>query len=323
MEHQILVSIAAIIILGIVGQWLAWRFEVPSILLLLTFGLVAGPVTGYLDPDALLGDVFYPFVSIAVGIILFEGGLSLRFAEIPGVKNVIFRLISIGVLITWIIGSWAAHSLLNLELQTALVLGAILTVSGPTVIIPILRDVRLRGRLGSILKWEGILIDPVGAIFAVLVYEAIAIEEASSATSHVITGVLQVFFVGTAIGIGAALLLKILLQRFWVPDFLQNSVSLMFVVTAYTASHLIYRESGLLSVTVMGVTLANTRGITVRHILEFKESLRVILLSTLFIVLAARLKPEHLSYLDFNAFLFLLILILIARPISVFASTYR
>lgn len=323
MEIDVLINISSIVVIGIVAQWLAWRFELPSILLLLLFGIVAGPVTGFLQPDQMMGELLFPFVSLAVGIILFEGGLNLRFAELPGVRGVIISLISVGVVVTWVIASCAAKYILGLDSSIALLLGAILTVSGPTVIIPILRDVRLRGRLGSILKWEGILIDPVGAIFAVLVFEAILLEGTGSATSYLSLEVVKVIGVGILFGFGAAMLLTVLLKRFWVPDFLENAVSLMIVVGAFTISHILQRESGLLTVTIMGVVLANTKGLVVKHILEFKESLRVLFISFLFIILAARLSPSDLEYLDLKSLLFLLVLIVIARPLSVFISTMR
>jgi NhaP-type Na+/H+ or K+/H+ antiporter len=173
--EQVLLEITGIIVLGIGAQWLAWWIRVPSILLLLTIGFIAGPVTGLLDPNQLLGDMLLPFVSLAVALILYEGGLSLRFRELRGGGIVMWRLVTMGAAVTWALSAVAAIVLLRFSPSIAILLGAILVVTGPTVIIPLLREIRPSGRIGAILKWEGIVIDPIGAMLAVLVFEAIAL----------------------------------------------------------------------------------------------------------------------------------------------------
>ncbi|MEJ2544323.1 MAG: cation:proton antiporter, partial [Calditrichaceae bacterium] len=173
MSEQFLIGLGVIILFGMLAQWLAWRLHLPSILLLLILGIVAGPVTGWVNTETLFGNLLFPFVSIAVGIILFEGGLSLQFREFRNVGKIIRNLISIGALITWIIATTAAYYILDFEFKLALLFGAILIVTGPTVVLPLLRQVRPKGNLFSIAKWEGIMIDPVGAVIAVLVFEEI------------------------------------------------------------------------------------------------------------------------------------------------------
>ncbi|MDX1547112.1 MAG: cation:proton antiporter, partial [Rhodothermales bacterium] len=162
MSEHILIGIVLVVVLGIAAQWLAWRFRVPSILLLLTFGFVAGPVTGLLDPSGLQGDWVFAFVSLSIGIILFEGGLSLRLSELREVGKAVFNLITLGVLVTWVLAALAAYYIIGFGLGLSVLLGAILTVTGPTVVIPLLRHVRPTGRIGAVAKWEGITIDPVG-----------------------------------------------------------------------------------------------------------------------------------------------------------------
>ncbi|MCB0319587.1 MAG: sodium:proton antiporter, partial [Bdellovibrionales bacterium] len=314
-------AIAIIFALGISAQWLAWKFRVPSIILLLVFGFLGGPVTGLVKPDALLGDLLSPLVSLSVALILFEGGLSLRLAEVPGVQGVIFKLISVGMVVTWIVGAWAAHQFLDMSLSLSILLGAILTVSGPTVIIPLLRDIRPKATLGSILKWEGILIDPVGALCAVLVFEVIKEGDFLSAPIHIAYGVIMTAIVGGVVGFLGATLLIFLIRNYLMPDYLQNPLSLSLVFIVHTVADSVQPESGLFAVTLMGILLANRSSITVKHIVEFKENLQVLLIGVLFILLSARLKLEYLDSLQFQSVIFLGVMVFVARPLAVIAST--
>ena len=174
-EESLLLELAAILVLGVGAQWLAWRLRLPSILLLLGFGFLAGPATGIVHPDGLFGDLLFPLVSVSVGLILFEGGLSLRLADLREIGRPLWSLISIGALVTWGLASLAGRFILGLDAGPALLLGAILVVTGPTVIGPLLRHVRPTGKVAAVAHWEGIVIDPVGAVLAVLVYEALAV----------------------------------------------------------------------------------------------------------------------------------------------------
>ena len=168
MDEHILVGLSAVVALGISAQWFAWRTKLPDILVLLIFGIVAGPVTGWINPDELLGDILSPFVSFSVAIILFEGGLSLRMAEFRKIGGVVIKLITVGIAITWFLAALAAYYILGLNIEIAVLFGTILIVTGPTVIIPLLRQVRPTETAGSVLKWEGIVNDPIGAMMAVL-----------------------------------------------------------------------------------------------------------------------------------------------------------
>jgi len=322
-EHAVL-GIAIIIALGIAAQWTAWRFRLPAILLFLLFGFLAGPVTGVLDPDEIFGDLLTPLISISVAIILFEGGLNLRFSELTNIRRIVFSLISLGALVTWAVASLTAMLVLGIETRIAILLGAILVVSGPTVIVPLLRHVRPIGRIGSVLRWEGILIDPIGATLAVLVFEAIISHSNADAAGAAATGFLKTVVAGGALGyLGAKFLVEIL-RRDLVPDYLHNAVAFLMVIGVFALSNSVQGESGLLAATIMGIVMANQPHVDIRHILQFKETLSVLLISSIFVVLAARLRiGDFLSIDILGGATFLASLIFIARPLSVAVSTAR
>jgi len=317
----VLIGIASIIVLGISAQWLAWRLRFPSILFFLVFGFIAGPVTSLIHPDQLMGDLLLPIVSISVALILFEGGLTLRLGELKEVGRVVITLIILGAFITWIIASAAAHYILQLDIRISILLGAILIVTGPTVIGPLLSHIRPIKRIGRILKWEGILIDPVGAILAVLVFEAILAGEFSQAGTVVFLGIVKTLLIGGVIGFGMAQILIQLIRKFLIPDFLQESVAFVMVIGAFVISNILQPESGLLTVTLMGLFMDNQKLVSIKHIIEFKENLRVIIISSIFVLLAARLQLSDFENFNFSTVIFLSVLIFLARPISVFIST--
>lgn len=321
-EYQLL-SLAAIIVLGISAQWLAWRFRIPAILLLLLFGFFAGPILGIVQPDTLFGRTLFPLVSLAVGIILFEGGLSLKISELRETGSIINRIILLGAPISWVLASAASYYLLDLGLQLSLLFGAILVVSGPTVVIPLLNHVRPSSRVASVLKWEGIMIDPVGATLAVLVFETILAggEVGLLTLPALFQGIFMTLLVGSIVGAIGAFILVWVFERRWVPHHLDSALALMMVLAAFAVSDLLIHESGLMAVTLMGVILANQNRVSVKHIVAFKEELGILLLSSLFIVLAGRLQLEQFTHLGWNAALFLLALLLVVRPVSAFLAT--
>ena len=157
-----------------VAQWLAWRTQIPSIIALLVAGLVLGPVTGLIDPDELLGGTLFPLVSLSVALILFEGGLDLPPRELRNTGTVVRRLISIGAIITFVVGWYGAREIFEISNQAAIMIGAVLVVTGPTVVGPLLRFVRPAGTVGPILRAEGVLIDPIGATGALIAFEIVA-----------------------------------------------------------------------------------------------------------------------------------------------------
>ncbi len=322
MDEALLLGVAGIIVLGIAAQWVADRLRLPSILLLLLGGFVAGPVLGLLDPDALIGEVLPALVSLAVGIILFDGGLSLRFTEIREVRVVVRRLITVGALVTIAVATLAARFLLDFDWRLSLLLASILVVSGPTVVLPLLRHIRPSARLGSAIKWEGIFIDPIGAVLAVLVFEVILVgAEGQHFTLAVLLGLLVTGAVGALVGVAAAWLLVSALKHYLVAHHLEIPVTVGMVVLAFAGSNLVRPESGLLATTIMGVAMANQRSVPVRHIVEFGETVGVLLTSVLFVVLAARLELADFAGLGWSILVYLAILVLVARPLAAALST--
>jgi len=316
------IGLATIVVLGAAAQWVGWRMRLPSILLLLVSGFLVGPqVAGLVDPDA-FGALLLPFVSLSVAVILFEGALTLELRELGEHRGVVGRLITLGAAITWMGAALLGWLLLGLGPVLAVLVGAILVVTGPTVVLPLLRQVRPAGGSGSILKWEGILIDPVGAVLAVLVFEGIAAGGGlRPALGLAALGILKTILIGGGIGVAAALLLLLVLRRYWVPDDLHSPVALSMAVGAYALANLAQHEAGLLTVTVMGALLANQRRVDVSHILEFKENLRVLVISAVFILLAARIDPGALRAVDWRIALFVAGLVLVVRPLAVAACT--
>ncbi len=321
MFEHVFIGLASIIVFGIAAQWLAWRLHLPAILLLLIFGTIAGPVTGILNPNELFGDLLFPLVSFSVAIILFEGGLSLHLRELKQVGHIVRNLTTITVGLTWMMATAFAHYVAGIQFAPAVLLGAILVVSGPTVIIPLLRLIRPVGNIGSIVKWEGIVNDPIGAILAVLVYQVIVAGGFRAGTAIAIVGIFKALIFGTLIGLVCAAIIVLLLKRYYVPDFLQNAVALLLVVVGYGVANMVQAESGLLTVTVMGIALANQRFVSIQHITEFKETLRVLMISSLFIILSARLDYDQLSLFSAANWAFVALLIIVVRPVAVIAST--
>ncbi|SPJ33275.1 cation:proton antiporter [Kushneria phyllosphaerae] len=313
--------LALIGLLSLMCQWAAWRVHLPAILPLLIVGLIAGPVTGWLNPDAILGELLFPLVSLSVAVILFEGSLTLNYEDLRGHGRTVIRLITWGVIITGVIGTVAAWWLLNMPLEIAAVLGGLLVVTGPTVVIPLLQTLRAKANLSQILRWEGILVDPVGALLAVLIYEFVALGQENGAASHTVLLFGQTVGLGFGLGALGGWLWGLILRHHWLPQRLHNFGTLMIMLTLFAGSNALFEESGLLTVTVMGIWLANMRGIPVRPIIEFKETLTVLLVSGLFILLAARISTEQLMTLNAPAWIFLGVLMFVARPITVWICT--
>lgn len=322
MHEHILIALAGIGLIGIVSQWLSWWLNLPAILFLLLGGIVAGPVTGWLEPAALFGDLLFPFISLAVAVILFEGSLTLKFDQIKGLQRVVRNLVSVGVLVTWTVTSLASYSLLDIDWELALLFGAVTVVTGPTVIVPMLRSVRPNARLTHILRWEGIVIDPIGALLAVLVFDFIISGRGSEALGHTLFGFGSILFAGILMGALPGYLFGLLLRHHLLPEYLHNITTLSLVFAVFVIANLIYPESGLLAVTVLGLWLANMKDVHIQDILSFKESLSLLLISGLFVILAARLDLQALYELGWPALYVFLAIQFIARPLKVLVSTF-
>ena len=295
-----MIELASIICLGIAAQWIAWRIKVPAILPLMLIGLAVGPFSTLFTHDhaKLLqpiynvetgkglfpGQYLFYFVSLAIGIILFEGGLTLKRREIRDVAPAVIWLITVGSLITFVGGGLAAYFIMGLSWPISFLFSALIIVTGPTVIAPILQNTPLNKPVATVLKWEGILIDPIGAMVAVIVFEFIRSSEGGVAfTSHALISFFQVIMVGLATGALAPFSLYFLIKNGWIPHYLLNVVVLVTVLGVFVFSNIIAHESGLLTVVVMGTVMGNLNVAQLKEILSFKESLSILLISILFL----------------------------------------
>lgn len=320
-----LLAVASLTIFaGIISQILAYKLRLPAIVPLLIVGAVLGQL-GILQP-AQLGSGLHTIVQIGVAIILFEGGLSLKAKHFKEAPRVIRNLITIGVIITWVLGTAAAYYFIA-ELHNAsgfkiaLLFGALITVSGPTVIIPLLKVVKAKRRVATVLKWEAILIDPIGALLAVVVLTFLI---TSASGDLLLKNFLSSLSIGLVFGAtGAFVLHRILKARDLIPEELRNLVVLSMVLVVFAISNWEQSETGILAVTVAGFLLGifNPRGL--KEIEAFKGQLTTLMVSILFILLAARLDLQAIWQLGVPGLVVLLIVLLIIRPINIFISAYN
>lgn len=309
--------LAGVIALGVLAQWAAWRLRVPAILFLLIAGVLGGYVA---SPDDILGrDLVQPIVSLFVAVVLFEGGLTLRLGELRETRIIVLRLISCGALITWGLATLAGLLVFS-DVRVAALAGAIYTVTGPTVIGPMLRAIRPRRTVGSVAKWEGIVIDPIGALLAVLVFEATLSAGPGAALTQVVLAMLKTIAISAPLAAVAGGLFVLLLRRHWLPDHLQVPAMLGTVLVVHVVSNAVQEEAGLATVTLLGMILANQKFARLEHVAEFKEHLTTLLISTLFILLAGRLDPLDVVALGWQGVAFLALLVLVVRPASIFGS---
>lgn len=328
-----MIELAGVIVLGVLAFWIGWKLRIPSIMPLIIIGLLVGPFSVYLTPDGskiidgdqiFQKDLLFEFISIAVGLILFEGGMTLKREEVKTLAPTIRNLILVGSIVTLVIGAGSAVLLLDLNYQIALLFGALIIVSGPTVVGPILKNVKPEARLNTILKWEGILIDPVGALVAILIFEFII---AGNKDDH-FTGVALLGFVYTVLsgvicGVTSAFLLRFLLTKNRIPAYLRNFMVLAIVVLTIGVANTLRPESGLLAVTISGIFLANMDVEELKSVLAFKEDVRRIAIAVIFILLSSRIKMEDISMLGWNSVILLAVIIFVIRPIVVFLSTTK
>lgn len=320
MEHNVAVAIALIGLLGIASQWAAWRFRIPAIVALTAAGLLAGPVLGILQPSATFGAIVQPFVGAAVAVILFEGGLRLHRPEaaaVPGIR----RLCTVGLLLAFVFGTGAGLWVGGLSVPTALVLGAILVVTGPTVITPLLRQARLQTRTANLFLWEGIINDPLGALLAVVVFEFYIGLGHGQASAGVVAALVLGLAGGAGLGVAAGYLLAQGFRRGEVPEFLKAPMLLAAVVAVYTAANAVHDEAGLLAATVMGAVIGNSDLASMSDLSRFKESITVALVSSVFIVLAADMDVSSLLRLDPRLIGLLLAFLFVVRPAAILLST--
>ncbi len=318
MESGVVAAVAAVLVIGVASQWAGWRLKVPAIVFLLAAGLIAGPITGLLDPDELFGDLLFPFVNLAVAVILFEGALGLGVHRVRDAGRTVWMLLTLGAAVTIGLTAVAAHVVLDVPWSLGWLLASVLVVTGPTVIGPLIRSIGLHGRVASILEAEGTLIDPIGAILTVLVFQTFY---ENTPGRNLPIELMLTLVVGAVIGLVAAWLLTLGLARFLLPDELYNVGTLAMVIVAFAVADAVQHEAGLVAVTVMGFTLASQRRTEVRHVLEFNETLRILFISGLFLLLGARIEWATLRAIEWRNLAFLAALVLGVRPLSVAVST--
>ncbi|MRH44036.1 sodium:proton antiporter [Aquibacillus halophilus] len=322
MVDSVLLEFMIIGILGIGSQWLSWRFRLPAIVVMSIAGLLAGPIFGLINPEQDFGDLYRPIISVAVAIILFEGSLSLDFKEVRGLGRPVFRIVTFGALISWLLGSFAAHYVAGLSWAVAYVIGAIFIVTGPTVILPLLRQSKLKPRPAKILKWEGVIVDPFGALLAVFAFETILFftSEQPDGTAFLLFFLASIFAIllGLIFGKGTGWMF----EAGYIPEFLKSPAVFAAVIACFTISDEIRHETGLLAVTAMGITLANMGISSIKDMRHFKENISILLISTIFIMLTASLTRDTLlDILNFQIIGYVLLMLFIVRPLSIFVST--
>ena len=306
--------LALVLGVAIVCQLAAYRLRVPSILLLLVVGFGLGQ---FVSPETVLGrDLLFAGVNLAVGVILFEGSLSLRFRDLRGLSAAVVRLCSVTVLLAWALTTLAAI-VAGVEWQLALLIGALLVVTGPTVIAPIIRQLRPTRRVSSMLRWEGIVVDPIGAILAVLVFQAIIVGGPDGALATAALTLGRTVVISTVLALLFGVLLEVAMRRHLIPDFLEGVTFLAVAVGSLVISNELQSESGLLTVTMLGIYLANRPGLRLEHVREFKEHLQVLIVGALFVLLAGRVTPAEVVAVAPTAAVFVLLLLLVVRPASV------
>lgn len=320
--HDVALKLAAIGGAGIAAQWLAWRFKLPAIVLLLVAGFIIGPVTGFIDPVRDFGEIYKPIVGLAVAIILFEGGLTLNFKEISETSKAVRRVIMFGGPLVWAGGALATHYIGGLAWPVAITLGAVFVITGPTVIMPLLRTAKLKARPASVLRWEAIVNDAIGALLAVLAFEVYLVFAGNHAFENLALSLSSaIFFAGIA-GYGTGRLMIWAFIRGHVPDYLKAPILFASVLCLFAVSNLLLEESGLLTVTIMGITLANSRIASLTEMRRFKETVTVLLVSGLFILLTAALDLPTITSLDWRAAAFVFTLLFIVRPIAIGIATW-
>lgn len=331
-----MIELAGIIVLGILAQWVAWKFKLPAILPLILIGLFVGPISTLISDDGAQwiqpvyngtkglfpNEHLFNFVSLAIGIILFEGGLTLKRGEVSKIGPVIGKLISLGSIVTFVGAGFAAYYIFGLDWRISFLFSSLIIVTGPTVITPILRNIPLKKEVSAVLKWEGILIDPIGALVAVLVFEFISVGGDAGYTKQALVEFGKIVLIGFAFGISGGYALYYAIKKRFIPHYLLNVVALSVVLLIFVESDVFAHESGLLAVVVMGMFLGNSDLPNLKELLYFKESLSVLLISILFILLAANISLDDLLLIyNWETAILLAVIVFVLRPIGVFLST--
>jgi len=333
-------SAAMIGALGLGAQWLAWRMQAPAIVLMSLAGLTVGPIWAVvfgnpqspffygqegslLNPSKEFGDLLKPIVSLSVAVILFEGGLALKFEHLRDAGAAVRRMVFFGGPTAWLLGTLAAHFVAGLDWSSSVVFAGVMVVTGPTVIMPLLRQSKLGGRPGQFLKWEGIVNDPVGALFAVAGYEVIRVASSGDSVLGAFVWIVFAALLGVALGMAFGYGMVRSFRAGWTPEYLKAPLIFASIILCYAIAEAIEREIGLVAVTAYGMYLANSRLAGLNELRKFKEDIAVLLVSGVFVILTANLTPEVIALaLNWRTLAFLAVMLLIVRPLSVWLSTY-
>lgn len=320
MEHNLANALVLVVFLGVAAQWIGWRLKLPAIVLFVVAGVLVGPVFGIIKPSEDIGDLLQPMISLSVAIILFEGGLQLRFSEFKQAASGIWRLVTVGVVVGWVLGSLATYYIGGFSPAVAILFGAIMVITGPTVVIPMLRQAKLNRRTGSFLKWEGIINDPTGALLAVLVFEFF-VAEAAGVEGGTLASIGKAIGLAVVLGFGGAWVVARAYAKHWIPEYLKAPVTLGLVLVLFSIANGVQHESGLLVVTVMGVALANLAPTGLEELKRFKEDIAVLLVSTIFVMLSADLEASTLAQLNWRTILLVFAMLFLVRPLAIYLST--
>lgn len=334
-------KIALIGVLGIGAQWLAWKLQRPAIVLMAIAGLIFGPLIGWLltlnlpaqlsgtldlfrlDPINDFGDLYRPMIGLAVAIILFEGGMTLRFKDLGDARKAVIRMVIVAGPIAWLLGTCASHYIVGLPWDISAMVGGLFVVTGPTVIMPLLRQAHLKSRPANVLKWEGIVNDPLGALFAVGGYEFIRFTMTEGSMYLAFGKLAFAAILGTVVGILSGYGLAWAFRRGHIPEYLKAPIVLAWVLAIYVLANNLADETGLLAVTALGMTMANTKFASMVEMRRFKENIAIILVSGVFVILTATLTPDVLKAFltEWRVLAFVLAMMLVVRPIAVMFST--
>ncbi|GGC36082.1 sodium/hydrogen exchanger [Novosphingobium marinum] len=319
MAEPLMMKIAMIGVLGVTAQWVAWRTGRPAIVFLLAAGIIVGPIVGILDPQVDFGELRDPIIKLAVAVILFEGGLQLNLRDLREAGNSVRRLILLGVPIGWMACSAAVHFGAGLSWEISMLFGGILVVTGPTVIGPMLRAINVPRRVGDTLKWEAIINDPIGALLAIVIFAEMTFGSGEEGHGSLLSVAIASLGAG-ALGFALGWLLTWAFPRGYVPEYLKAPVLLVTVIAGFVVADFVQHESGLVTVTVMGMVMGNRQTFATNTLRRFKEDLAVLLIAGVFIILSAQLTWENLTLLPVRSLLFLVLLMFVARPLTVLVS---
>ena len=328
-SDTLILSVALIGALGLGAQWIAWRLQAPAIVLMALAGLTVGPlwaaVTGHplLNPDEEFGDLLRPIISLAVAVILFEGGLVLKFDNLRDAGPAVRRMVFVGGPLAWLLGSFAAHYAAGLDWASSTVFAGVMVVTGPSVIMPLLRQSKLSGRTGAALKWEGIVNDPIGALFAVIAFEVVRVTSGGGSLFATAAWIFCAAIVGVVLGVVFGIAIARAFRAGWAPEYLKAPLIFASVILCYALAETVEGEMGLVAVTAYGMTLANTKLAGLEELRKFKEDIAVLLVSGVFVILTANLTIETIqAAISWRTLAFLVCMLFIVRPVSIWLSTY-